>query len=132
MGFEIDPQNSIQYAVNPGLGISTTKHHETYKEILDLYSNLNFWIGNKINLYAIVRITTDILANNGLKNISGTQTINGITIYPSDYFNPLDSLTGRIHKTTNTRTIHWFDNSWSSPLSRFKTKIGKIIRRIFR
>lgn len=130
MGFEIDPQNNIQYAVAPGLGIATTKHHEIYKDILDIYSNLKFWNGSKINLYAIVRITTDILTINGLKNVDGAQTVNGITIYPSDFFNPLDSLTGRLNKTANTRTIHWYDNSWSSPVSRLKTKIGKLIRRI--
>ena len=130
MGFEINNSTENKIAVNPGLGIGSPSHLELYKDILDVYSNLNFWIGSKINLYAIVRITTDILTINGLKNVDGAQTVNGITIYPSDFFNPLDSLTGRLNKTANTRTIHWYDNSWSSPVSRLKTKIGKLIRRI--
>ena len=130
MGFEINNPTEAKFAVNPGLGIASPSHLHLYKEILDLYSNLNFWDGNKINRYAIVRITTDILTKNGLKNTSETQTISEITIYPSDFFNPLDSLTGRLHKTANTRTIHWYDNSWSSPVSRVKTSIGKLIRRI--
>ena len=130
MGFEINNSTENKIAVNPGLGIGSPSRLELYKDILDVYSNLNFWIGSKINLYAIVRITTDILTINGLKNVAGAQTVNGITIYPSDFFNPLDSLTGRLNKTANTRTIHWYDNSWSSPVSRLKTKIGKLIRRI--
>ena len=130
MGFEINNSTENKIAVNPGLGIGSPSHLELYKDILDVYSNLNFWIGSKINLYAIVRITTDILTINGLKNVDGAQTVNGITIYPSEFFNPLDSLTGRLNKTANTRTIHWYDNSWSSPVSRLKTKIGKLIRRI--
>lgn len=130
MGFEINNSTENKIAVNPGLGIGSPSRLELYKDILDVYSNLNFWIGSKINLYAIVRITTDILTINGLKNVDGAQTVNGITIYPSDFFNPLDSLTGRLNKTANTRTIHWYDNSWSSPVSRLKTKIGKLIRRI--
>lgn len=130
MGFEINNSTENKIAVNPGLGIGSPSRLELYKDILDVYSNLNFWIGSKINLYAIVRITTDILTINGLKNVDGAQTVNGITIYPSEFFNPLDSLTGRLNKTANTRTIHWYDNSWSSPVSRLKTKIGKLIRRI--
>lgn len=130
MGFEINNSTENKIAVNPGLGIGSPSRLELYKDILDVYSNLNFWNGSKINLYAIVRITTDILTINGLKNVDGAQTVNGITIYPSDFFNPLDSLTGRLNKTANTRTIHWYDNSWSSPVSRLKTKIGKLIRRI--
>ena len=130
MGFEINNSTENKIAVNPGLGIGSPSRLELYKDILDVYSNLNFWIGSKINLYAIVRITTDILTINGLKNVDGAQTVNGITIYPSEFFTPLDSLTGRLNKTANTRTIHWYDNSWSSPVSRLKTKIGKLIRRI--
>ena len=130
MGFEINNSTENKIAVNPGLGIGSPSRLELYKDILDVYSNLNFWIGSKINLYAIVRITTDILTINGLKNVDGAQTVNGIIIYPSEFFNPLDSLTGRLNKTANTRTIHWYDNSWSSPVSRLKTKIGKLIRRI--
>ena len=130
MGFEINNSTENKIAVNPGLGIGSPSRLELYKDILDVYSNLNFWIGSKINLYAIVRITTDILTINGLKNVDGAQTVNGTTIYPSEFFNPLDSLTGRLNKTANTRTIHWYDNSWSSPVSRLKTKIGKLIRRI--
>lgn len=130
MGFEINNSTENKIAVNPGLGIGSPSRLELYKDILDVYSNLNFWIGSKINLYAIVRITTDILTINGLKNVDGAQTVNGITIYPSEFFNPIDSLTGRLNKTANTRTIHWYDNSWSSPVSRLKTKIGKLIRRI--
>lgn len=132
MGFEIDTQNGNQYAVSPGLGIATTIGSNIYKQILDVYSNLDFWDTGKINPYAIVKITTDVLTKNGLKNTPGIQIIRGISIYPSEYFNPLDSLTGKLHKTSNSRTIHWYDNSWSSPMCRFKTKIGKIIRRIFR
>ena len=130
MGFEINNSTENKIAVNPGLGIGSPSRLELYKDILDVYSNLNFWIGSKINLYAIVRITTDILTINGLKNVDGAQTVNGITIYPSEFFNPIDNLTGRLNKTANTRTIHWYDNSWSSPASRLKTKIGKLIRRI--
>ena len=132
MGFEIDALNSAPMAVAPGLGIAAEKRNTIYKQILEIYSHLKFYKPNgKINLYAIVRITTDVLKQNGLKEQVGIQTINGITIYPSEYFNPLDSLTTKLYITSNTRSIHWYDNSWSSPFSRFRTQIGRIMRKLF-
>ena len=50
-------------------------------------------------------------------------------LYPADYFNPYDSLTGKLKKTENTYSIHWYDASWSDT-SQFRLKINRFIRRI--
>ncbi len=132
MGCEIcDSKQNIM--VNPGLGIATKSGDKMYAQILDIYQHLPFYNNDKsINSYAIVKIATDVLKMNGLKNVSAIQSVSGITIYPPEYFNPIDSTTGIIKLTCNTRSIHRYANSWNSPLSRLKTSIGKTFRRLLK
>lgn len=40
------------------------------------------------------------------------QSLNGYTLYPTEYFSPLNNLTGKMHKTKNTYSIHYFIGSW--------------------
>lgn len=129
MGCEINGGNN-QIAINPGLGIATNPNNPVYAEILNIYSGLNFYKNDgSVNLYAIVRITTDVLKNHGLKDCAEIQNVNNIIIYPAEYFNPLDSLTGRLTCTQNTYTIHWYMNSWGTTFERLKLKIGRFVRR---
>lgn len=132
MGCEIDGGNG-NIAVAPGLGIATEANNQLYQTILEKYHTLKFKkTDGSINLYAIVSITTDIMKQRGLNDITGIQKIDDITIYPSEYFNPMDSLTGKITITEHTYSIHHYANSWNSPLSRLKTRIGKFMRRIIK
>ena len=66
------------------------------------------------NLTTVVTYITDILIKHGLQPRPGKQTVAGVTIYPKDYFNPLDDNTGRLRITANTRTIHWYSKTWLS------------------
>jgi hypothetical protein len=119
--------------INPGLGMAAEKGNLFYKEFLDLYENYRFIKSDgTFNLVAVVRNTTNLLVGHGLKDISGQQIIAGINIYPRDYFNPLDSATGVLHKTSATYSIHWYTLSWMSHRQRIKIVVAKKVRRIFR
>lgn len=115
MGFEINPGPEREYgAVNPGVGIGATKKMSLYESVLDYYGQLNFIKpdGSYNITDAVVNITTRELVKAGLQDVPGIQTIGDITVYPADYFNPFDDATGRLNKTRNTRTIHWFTKTW--------------------
>lgn len=129
MGFEINPgRRGINGAVNPGLGLGAIKELDLYKKIIGYYNTLEFY--NPDGSYnitdAVVNITTRELEKFGLKEKSGIQNVADITIYPSDYFNPFDDATGRLFKTTNTRTIHWYSKTWMNV-----NPIRQIISRIY-
>ena len=64
------------------------------------------------NQTTIVDHITPVLIKNGLKNISSIQVVDGIFIYPKEYFCPLDSITKKLDITPNTRTIHHYTASW--------------------
>lgn len=101
--------------VNPGLGMASNKCNEFYYEILRSYEDDRFiYDDNSLNEETVVTRTTNLLRRYGLKPSSGIQNICGINIYPAEYFNPKNFLTGNIETTVNTRTIHHFSMSWLS------------------
>ena len=99
-------------AVAPGLGLGVSPLHSLYKEILDYYNVLSFLDNNKISGTVVIHITR-ILQKYGLPNkLIEPIDIQGIFIYPADYFCPMDSTTGIITITDNTYSIHHYDCSW--------------------
>ena len=132
MGIEVDCGPQQQYPmVAPGLGIAVETGHEVYKRMIDYYSLVNFMDENGVlDHETVVPRTTRVLVESGLQPYNGLQQVAGIWIYPKDYFNPLDSLTGRLFKTTNTRSIHWYMASWQES-SKFRRWISRLSHRIF-
>ena len=131
MGFETDPdgENSPQkyapkysFGVNPGVGFGMRAHHPFLERMVELYKDLTF-DGGHMNpwLKTIVAFSTEALIVDGLENAGGIQQIGDITIYPSEYFAPINVITGRLHVTANTRTIHRYMGSWNGKKS-FKEK----------
>ena len=59
---------------------------------------------------------------NGIK-----QTIDSFTVYPKEYFCPRDYYTGKLSKTKNTYTIHWYNASWKTPHQKRMMKLRHII-----
>lgn len=119
--------------VAPGLGLGVNPGLGLYGEILDYYKNLHFLTADgKQNVEdAVVAITTRILKKYGLSaSCDGVQTVCGLYVYPKDYFNPFDSITGRLDKTMNTRSIHWYSKSWL-PQNPIRDKIVRLLHRLF-
>lgn len=133
MGFEVDPNPRRPYgAVNPGVGIGAESDMELYKAILDYYSTLNFLQsdGSYNMTDAVVNITSREFVKAGLEDKAGIQCVSGITVYPSDYFNPLDDATGRLRKTVNTHSIHWFSKTWLN-VSPWRQRLSRLSHRLF-
>ena len=130
LGFEVDPDGEntpgkyaprFCFAVNPGVGFGMEKEHPFMKKMLDLYESISFLVPPKdIAWYkTIVAYTTEALCEQGLRNSKGIQCCfcegnDSITVYPSEYFAPINVVSGRLHITDNTRTIHRYMGSWSA------------------
>ena len=116
MGCE-EAGNNI-FSANPGLGL--------YKEILNYYENIAFDF-KEGNVETVVTHTTQILKEKGFKGIGDIEYIDGIYIYPPEYFCPMNQFTGKITITSNTCSIHHYTASWQNGYSRFKAKLQKIV-----
>ena len=132
MGIEVEAKDGTFPYVAPGLCLGTPAGHVVYKDVLDVYQDLRFFKGDgKINTYAIVPITSDVLRHNGMKPTNEQQQVAGVWIYPRDYFNPLDDNTGRLVITENTRSIHWYTKTWLKKQNPIRTWVVRRIHRYF-
>lgn len=118
----------LELAVAPGLGIAVAPGLWLYKEILDYYNGLHFINDGVMDTTTICTHTTEILKKYGYDEYKkAIQKVAGITIYPPEYFCPMDYVTGRLSITKNTRSIHWYTASWQSPYSKFKKKLQHLL-----
>lgn len=99
--------------INPGLVMYTNqKNFWLFNAAVKKYREISFDI-NDLYSYTSPQIYTEILCNHGLRKNGSRQTIDGLEIYPSEYFNPVGNLYGgTTHITPNTYSIHHFDGSW--------------------
>ena len=131
MGFEVNSVGHDAGKVNPGLGIGSYANNGLYKELIAEYATRRFINEDgSYNQTTIVTYVTELLVRNGLKAVDGIQQVAGVTIYPSDYFNPLDDNTGRLNITPNTISIHWYSKTWLE-VSPMRVKCSRLFHRIF-
>lgn len=131
MGIEVDGEKGSYPQVAPGLGLGIEASHPIYKAILDYYHDLHYLDdnGTPVNV-TVVKHNTRVLQNHGLKPTNELQLVDGIWIYPKEFFNPLDDLTGRLKITKNTRSIHWYTRTWSDYPS-WRIKLSRWSHRAF-
>jgi len=126
MGFEGDEK------VNAGLGIGCNASLGIVYQILQFYATLHFInIDGSYNLHTVVEYVTKILNQNGLKAKNEIQKLDGLTIYPTDYFAPKSALTGELTITKNTYSIHHYDASWIPEKEKNYYKLKRKISRLF-
>ena len=130
MGIEVEAAEGEVPQVAPGLGLGVTPSLGLYKDILDYYASLHF-LGDdgSLNQITVVKHTTNVLVQNGLKQTNELQCVAGVWIYPREFFNPLDDNTGKLVITENTRSIHWYTKSW---LKKRNPLLAWVVKRIHR
>lgn len=108
--------------VNTGIGFGAEKGHPFIKENMQQYENSFF---NSKLLETCVDITTNLLLSKGLLQENFYQRVNGISIYPTDFFCPFSMETRKLNITKNTYSIHHYDSTWYG--NGFSAKIKKIL-----
>lgn len=102
-----------------------------FKEFLDYYDNRHFVDKNgKLDLTTNVVIITKILTKYGIVLNNSYQTVADFTLYPNEYFCPIDVQTKIKNVTDKTVTIHWFSGSWLPMSTKIRIKIQKVIEKI--
>ncbi len=127
-------------ALNAGLGLASPAASPIYKEILDSYGSSEFLYKNgTMNLTTVVDRVSKIFLKHGFSAKNEIQFIDDITIYPAEYFCPIDFTTGILNITDKTLTIHHFAGTWTTPaqkeydnsryklIHKFGLKIGRYL-----
>lgn len=128
----VEQQNDERITVAPGLGIGVIRENPLFGQMIEVYSLAHFLNDDGTPcLKNIVEITTEQLQKYGLRNISEIQECCGFTIYPKDYFCPIDYDTRELKITENTRTIHHYAESWVPRSTRFKNALSRLFGKRF-
>lgn len=113
MGIEEGASLEGKPMVAPGLGLGVEAGNAFYKKMLDVYNSFSFLNQDgSLNTTTIVNYTTRELYAHGMKPLNEIQEIDGIWVYPADFFCPMDSTTGITTLTERTVSIHHYDASW--------------------
>lgn len=59
-----------------------------------------------------VEVLTRLCVERGLQLNDRYQVVDGLAVYPREYFCPVDFETEKLKRTRKTVTIHWFSASW--------------------
>ncbi|MBQ9880339.1 MAG: glycosyl transferase [Clostridia bacterium] len=97
-----------------GLGFGAEAGSPVIKKLMDSYAGRHFIsAGGEPDLTPSPRLNTATLVKEYGLRLDGTfQELDGITVFPADYFCPKSFEDGIVRKTKNTYSIHHFDASW--------------------
>lgn len=119
--------------VNSGQVLAAIPHHPVIGAMIAEYKTLHFLNPDgSINAVGCPHLNSDVMERFGLVRNGQEQLVAGIHVYPEDYFNPMDSTTGKLTKTEHTYSIHWYSMSWMGKSSQIRVKIGRVVRRAWK
>lgn len=125
LGFE-----GTEYVATSTIG--AVAHHPLIGEFLDEYKSRSFVgeTGITDETTNVERLTKLISSKYPVVWDNTDQSFGGVHIYPAEYFSPFDYINGKLTKSPNTYSIHWYSQSWIER-SRFKQKISQLYHRLF-
>ena len=105
-------EKSEEIYVATGLGLAADAGLPLFEEILDDYHHSHFEKDTNGAYETVVTRVTDIVLKHGDIQPNEISDVAGITIYPPEYFCPLNYYTGEMKITENSRSIHHYMASW--------------------
>ncbi len=117
--------------LNTGLGFGCVPDHPVPDVLLKPYLESKANGDGSFELIPCPRLNTEALLPYGLKQDGTKQTVCGAEILPVEYLNPYDDPTGRLNKTKNTYSIHWYGKSWMNKRTIMRSRLTRPIHRIF-
>lgn len=107
-------------------------HSIFIKKLLDIYKNKHFVLGDGAtnetpNSQLIYQM---LVSEKGYHPSKEIFEMSDCTVYPVDYFSPLNCYTMKINQTENTYSIHYYAGTWKSSKTKFKDKMEVLATRI--
>ncbi len=113
--------------VNTGSGFGAESRHPLLRELVEEFERATFSPDSP----AIFTIMTEAMRSRGYVFNNRLQTVGGATIYPMDYFAPIDLTTRKMRRTRNTYSIHHYIGSWAPAEKKLETRRRARYCRIF-
>lgn len=117
--------------VNTGEGFGSQAGHRVVRAMLLQYNAITPDLKGNYELVSCPVLNTLALNQFGLHHDGKRQSLEGAEVFPEEYFNPFDNATGRLNKTKNTFSIHWYAKSWINSFEVFRSILLRPFHRIF-
>lgn len=117
--------------INTGHGFGAMAHAPSVNAMLSTYLSLRPNIDGTFPIMGCPVLNTAALVELGLQCSGKRQTVAGAEIYPAEYFNPYESSTGRLRRTKETVSIHWYSMSWLNRGQILRSKFTRPFHRLF-
>ena len=136
-GFETEGEKPKKEIVNTGLAFGSVASGLAFGSVasglalqtmLEEYEKL---LDGKHGVVMCPELNTVALIKLGLQRDGSYQKFSWGTVYPKEYFNPYESTTGRLDKTKNTVSIHWYMGSCLTIKQKIRSTISKPLHRLF-
>ena len=121
LGYETDKY------VNTGQGFGAEAGNPIVAQMLAEYEPL---LDGQHGMTGCPILNTEALKKFGLRQDGSFQQFADGVVYPADYFNPYDDPTGKLSKTKNTYSIHWYGKSWMDKKTVLRSKLMKPVHRL--
>ena len=131
MGIEKAFSLDLPPMIAPGLGLGAAPGMEIFQRILDGFHQMDFYTKDgAYNPYTMIPMVTELFTSLGFKGTGEVEYVADTYIYPQEYFNPFDDMTGKLNITPNTYSIHWYSKTWTDKSSR-QIWFSRLLHRIF-
>lgn len=124
-GFEGDA------TIATGLGFGAIKSHHMVKALMEDYFSREFPENGDYMSVACPVINTEVFEKFGFIPNGKKQIVNGMMLFPKEYFNPKSNQTYLTEITENTYSIHHYDASWKKGSSVSKQKLIRAFSKVF-
>ena len=115
-------------ALAVGLGIASPAASRIFREVLDSYEASVFLRADgTMDLTTVVERVSGIFRRHGFTDRDEIQQVAGITVYPAEYFCPINPATGIISVAENTRTVHHYAATWTIPLRKRYMRLRSVL-----
>ena len=114
------------WSVNTGHGFGAEKHDPIVGELMVAFRDLPCYREDGTPAYVIEpALTTKILVEHGLQLYNNViQQVGSFTVYPVEYFCPLDIRINKLRVTKNSYSIHYYSASWYDEAQKKQRKIN--------
>lgn len=117
--------------ITTGLGFGACKGNETVRMLRDMYDSFPFEQAEDSRGYVPCPIlVTEGLTKMGFVLDDTYQEIDGVAVYPAEYFNPVDISTKRMTLTDKTIAINHYAGSWLSRKKKLEISLSAFLRRL--
>lgn len=115
--------------INTGLGFGAEAGNAIVEAMIKEYDSL--LDGTKGTIGCPI-LNTQALTKLGMVPNGEKQKVENAVIYPIECFNPYDDSTGRLYKTKQTYSIHWYAKSWMDKKTVLRSKLTKPLHRVLK